>query len=230
MTLSKSTLNLLVLSMVVAGLVGYSFTDAQTWAPPTVTPPGGNTAAPINVGSGAQTKVGDFTATNLTASNNANAQIVNAANYVWSPTLNTNTLNANVSANVPTVNTTNVWATNLLYGPNIQGGDIYSWWRVRSNAYCDQGGGNCIAPWNIQPKVTASCPADQAIAQIYADGNVRCVDVGGGGACASYTLKRCQVAPIQCPAGETQVGGKWNGSKCSASNDWQYVECRPNSC
>lgn len=53
---------------VLAALAGGTFGIVLAWTGPSTTPPNGNTAAPINVSSTAQTKAGAFTASNLCTS------------------------------------------------------------------------------------------------------------------------------------------------------------------
>ncbi|MBY0538492.1 hypothetical protein K2P47_03810 [Patescibacteria group bacterium] len=52
--------SLVTLVLVVLGLFAYSFSGAQNWAAPSATPPGGNTLAPINVGTDVQVKQGNL--------------------------------------------------------------------------------------------------------------------------------------------------------------------------
>lgn len=65
--------SLKIVSLALILSVGISYVSA--WTAPTATPPGGNTSAPLNVSSTAQTKVGDITANYLTASSESNAPV-----------------------------------------------------------------------------------------------------------------------------------------------------------
>jgi len=58
--------------------VGISYVSA--WTAPTVTPPNGNVAAPVNTGSTAQTKTGNITANYLFASSESNAPVFKDSN------------------------------------------------------------------------------------------------------------------------------------------------------
>lgn len=69
----KNAITIAPLAICLFLLLGYNFMSAQ-WTAPSGTPPSNNTAAPINVGSTTQAKVGNFM-----------ANIVAAATSTWSP-------------------------------------------------------------------------------------------------------------------------------------------------
>ncbi len=66
MSLSKTTLQILVLVCIFAGLSGYNFMRAA-WTAPSATPPASNVSAPINVGANYQVKPGDLGAIRMRA-------------------------------------------------------------------------------------------------------------------------------------------------------------------
>ena len=69
-------LKVIALALVLS--VGISYVSA--WTAPTATPPSSNVAAPINVGSTAQTKTGNLTANYLAASSESNAPVFKDSN------------------------------------------------------------------------------------------------------------------------------------------------------
>jgi hypothetical protein len=72
MSFKYQLVTLLPLSIIVVGLLGYSFMSAQ-WQNPTSTPPNANTAAPINIGASYQAKLGDLGAVRMRAGQYCNA-------------------------------------------------------------------------------------------------------------------------------------------------------------
>jgi hypothetical protein len=158
MTLSQSNRSLLALVIVLTGLIGYSFTGAQTWTAPGGTPPASNVETPINVGSDLQTKSGSLSILG---------------------SLGVNTIN--ISNGAPTIRYADTdhidWWTHVnedkFYFLNDRNNDD-SWdWpyplymqsgldpasdfarfanQVRAVSYCDENGGNCITAANIQSK------------------------------------------------------------------------------
>ena len=66
MTIHKSLNTTLVLSIILVGLLAYSFLKAD-WTPPPANPPANNVDAPINVGATYQAKTGDLGAVKMRA-------------------------------------------------------------------------------------------------------------------------------------------------------------------
>ncbi len=71
-TLSQTTKQIIFLTVIIFGLVAYSFMNAS-WTPPPATPPNNNTEAPINVGVDYQAKFGDLGAVRMRAGEYCNA-------------------------------------------------------------------------------------------------------------------------------------------------------------
>lgn len=62
----KSTMTVVVLTFVVAFGLSIAFQSLFAWQSPNAAAPGGNVAAPINVGSTAQTKTGNLNVRGIT--------------------------------------------------------------------------------------------------------------------------------------------------------------------
>ena len=73
MTITQNLIKIIPLTIILCGLLTYSFMQAQ-WVGPTATAPTANTLPPINTGTTTQSKLGNF-----------NAFIVSAASSTWSP-------------------------------------------------------------------------------------------------------------------------------------------------
>lgn len=70
LTLNKKVAQIIPLALVLFGLVGYNYMNAEWTAPPPGTvPPANNTPAPIHVGPATQTKLGTLNANNLFGTN-----------------------------------------------------------------------------------------------------------------------------------------------------------------
>ena len=129
---------------------------ASTWSAPTQSPPNGNVAAPINVGSTEQTRFG----------------ILNIGNSA-SPTGNillrvfgTGVINSLSSANITTTNemATNLTTTNL----KVTGGAV-----AAGNVLVSDASGNAV--WK-----SISCPGTQVLRGISSTGSPICVSISTG--------------------------------------------------
>ena len=95
--------------LMLALVLSFGLSYALAWTPPTATPPNGNIDAPVNTGSGVQTKSGNFTAPNL-LDTSATAQTKAGSLTVSGLNLNTKDItNAwNIVGNSVTTNTLKV--------------------------------------------------------------------------------------------------------------------------
>jgi len=71
-TLSQTTKQIIFLTVIIFGLLAYSFMNAS-WTEPPASPPNNNTGAPINVGADYQAKFGDLGAVRMRAGEYCNA-------------------------------------------------------------------------------------------------------------------------------------------------------------
>ena len=109
----------------------------------------------------------------------------------------------------------------------VKPGDLGSF-RMRSNAYCDLNGENCITVGDNA--FNASCPTGQAITSINSDGQVTCSSVSGGGGgtctmqttCASAMQVNTDITQACTSRGCSFASG--SGSSCSTTES-RYVTC-----
>lgn len=144
----KVTRSIIPLIALCAVLVGYSYTDS--WTAPTAAPPGNNTPAPLNVGSTQQTKNGSLIingtvdANRIITNNVAIGICPHAGGCSWPhetfqlPTGNNFRWNIGGGQEMALHGDGRLWVRDRVQAP-----------RVFSNDYCDAGGGNCVAPWEI---------------------------------------------------------------------------------
>lgn len=173
--------------------IGISYVSA--WTAPTVTPPNGNVAAPVNVGNTAQTKTGNLTANYLTASSESNAP-------VFKDTSDTSYfLNPNGDSVLA-----NIYATRICFGADCKtawpsGGATYS----AGNGLSLSGTTFSINNTQAQARVSGNCAVGSSIRVINADGTVSCqVDSVGGGAETDPTVP----ASVKDGISWTEVSGK----------------------
>ena len=84
-TLSQTTKQIIFLTIIILGLLAYSFLNAS-WTPPTATPPNNNAVTPINASSNYQAKIGDLGAVRMRAGEYCNA----AGTSCFDPSTNNN--------------------------------------------------------------------------------------------------------------------------------------------
>ncbi len=222
--------------------LGLSYVHA--WTAPTVSPPGGNTAAPLNTSLVAQVKYGGLVIDSLGIANIAAGalNVLGGANIGGSVGIGTTTTNAAKLTVVGTVKITGgIPGAGKVLTSDATG--LASWVAPSSGGVTSisQGTGITLSPnpitttgtvsvntTSLQSRVTGSCATNQAISVINSNGSVSCSNVIPPAAVCTFNSKTYTTGAI-CNS-STTYDSLWlcndtTTATCSSTGSWVSNSC-----